>query len=170
MDGLKQGGFTLIELIMVITLLAILSVSVGGKFASNNAFSVLSAKNQLLASFLLAQQQALGNADDSLPISLRLLQTADEWQIDICKGVRTSDLCQNPAQIIYANAMQRDAASLTLNGVVFPSSQTFDLDSNANLNPRTINYRFDFIATNTQTLCLSTSGYAFAQTGLCPWD
>ena len=170
MNRIKQGGFTLIELIMVITLLAILSYSASGLFSSSNNFSALAAKNQFLAAFLLAQQQALANQDNNRLISLRVQQNSDEWLLDICRGNRTGNLCQAPATTIFEQRIERDTVLLKMNNANFSGSHIFNLDINANLNPRTIHYRFDFIADSTHTICLSTAAVAFANVGLCPWE
>ena len=56
----SQSGFTLIELVMVIVLIGILSYGAASLYSSRDGFAGFIAKDQLIASGLLAQQVAMG--------------------------------------------------------------------------------------------------------------
>lgn len=55
----SKTGFTLIELVAVIVLLGVLSVSVLPRFGDTNILDVYTAKDQIVAAIRLAQQQAM---------------------------------------------------------------------------------------------------------------
>ena len=64
--SLKTSGFTIVELVMVITLIGVLSALGIGLFTRTSAFSPLLATQQLASATLLAQQAALaGNSANS---------------------------------------------------------------------------------------------------------
>ncbi len=66
----EEGGFTLVELVMVITLIGVLTVLGIGLFTRSSAFSPLLASQQLASATLLAQQAALaGNSANTVTIS-----------------------------------------------------------------------------------------------------
>ena len=66
----EEGGFTLVELVMVITLIGVLTVLGIGLFTRSSAFSPLLASQQLASATLLAQQAALaGNSANTVAIS-----------------------------------------------------------------------------------------------------
>ncbi len=79
-------GFTLTELVIVLLILGILSAVGIGLFASSGNYSTLLARDQFIASALLAQKRALANTDESNPVSLTLEQDAAEWRFLISQG------------------------------------------------------------------------------------
>lgn len=58
-----RNGFTLIELVIVITLISILAVSAAPKFIAVNKFNAFAYREQMLASLRLMQQQAMQQTD-----------------------------------------------------------------------------------------------------------
>lgn len=78
-------GFTLIELISVIIILGILSVSAVGLFADKEGFRAAAVKNQLISSLRLTQQLALSrqNLSTATPVSLAISQSGDNWQFNL---------------------------------------------------------------------------------------
>ncbi len=78
-------GFTLIELVSVIIILGILSVSAVGLFADKEGFRAAAVKNQLISSLRLTQQLALSrqNLSTATPVSLAISQSGDNWQFNL---------------------------------------------------------------------------------------
>ena len=58
----KQDGFTLIELVTVITILGLLAVAVIPRFASTSNFETRTAQDQLISALRQAQQLAMNKA------------------------------------------------------------------------------------------------------------
>ncbi|MCG7201390.1 prepilin-type N-terminal cleavage/methylation domain-containing protein [Marinobacter pelagius] len=89
-------GFTLVELVMVIILIAVVSMLGIGLFANRSAFSPLLATQQLSSATLLAQQAALaGNPSKSVVIR----QLSDELQFDA--GGETFTLAREGSSLSY---------------------------------------------------------------------
>lgn len=76
----REVGFTLIELIAVLTLIGILAVVVFPKFASTQAFQQRILSDQLTNMLLQSRAQALSR--DKQPIALRVV-TEEVWQLTI---------------------------------------------------------------------------------------
>jgi len=158
-----QGGFTLIELVMVIVLISIMSYGAASLFASRDAYSGYIAQDQLISSALLAQQVALGMSATNNPVSLSVGVEAiggkDHWFFDLTKvGEPTIRVTQEPS-----------GSSLVIDGTTIGSgsSQTFTWDSRANLTSGN-NHEIRFSGDMTYRVCLSSSGYAYESTVACP--
>lgn len=54
-----QRGFTLVELVAVVVLLGVLSVSIAPRFSGNNSAEVLVLKDQLISAIRFTQQKAM---------------------------------------------------------------------------------------------------------------
>ena len=151
----SSQGFTMIELIMVIVVLGILSVSASSLFSSKSSYATFIAKDQLIAMSLLAQQAAL--AQQSNTIVLCILQSADDWTFD----VRETD-CSGA---LYVQSIaQRTNANLTQNGSAFSTPQIFIYNSLASLSSGS-NVTFVFDGDSDETVCLASTGYAYG--GAC---
>lgn len=149
----NSQGFTLVELVMVIALVAILSAVASGLFLRTGGFAALGAREQLVSVSLLAQKRALANVVDGSNVVLTISQLADEWQFDIVQGSTTFE----------TRTAKRSGTSLSVNGVTMANggstSLTFGSDAKTNSNTQ-----FIFSADNTYALCISDSGFSYIGT------
>lgn len=148
----RLSGFTLVELVMVLVLLGVLSAIGSSLFARPDSFSALSARDQLQAMMLLAQQRALANISAS-PVVLTLEQTGDEWRFNLSQG----------SVVFQERQAPRHNAALSLNGSAFSNGQTssFTFASDASAGN---NHQFIFSSGTTHPLCLAASGFAYPAT------
>lgn len=65
----KQTGFTLVELIAVITLLGVLSVVLFSRIGNINSSRVLASRDDVIAAFFFAQQLAMSRSNIQLTVS-----------------------------------------------------------------------------------------------------
>ena len=145
----------MIELIMVIVILGILSVSASSLFSSKNAYVTFIAKDQLISMSLLAQQAAL--AQQNTVIVLCVAQSSDEWTFEVRK-VNCSDTAAN----LYVQvSVERGNASLLQNSAAFVSPQTFTYNTSASLTSGS-NVTFSFNGQYNELVCLASSGYAYS--------
>ncbi len=149
-----QKGFTLVELVMVISVIAIISAFAGSRFTDSSNFSSLGARDQLIASSQTAQKRALAFVDASNPVVLTISQSDTQWQFSIFQGgteiaVRTAD---------RSGSSLRIGGSLLTNG----SPATISFDENAETGSNT---ELTFSATSSHDLCISSSGFAYR--GVC---
>ncbi|PPI83607.1 type II secretion system protein [Marinobacter maroccanus] len=139
----RDSGFTLVELVMVITLIGVLSALGIGLFASRSAFSPLLAIQQLASVTLLAQQAALaGNEAGSLSVT----QGADDFVFTVGPGT--------PSEREFR--MSRNGTGLSVSGASFPISFN-DLgrpDTSGDV-------LFTFSGDSTFTVCLSSLGAVY---------
>lgn len=66
----KQTGFTLIELVIIIILIGILSVTVLPRLFTQSSYSAFSLRNEFIAELRQVQQRALNNTDRCYQISV----------------------------------------------------------------------------------------------------
>ena len=78
---MKADGFTVIELVVSIALIAVLAVGTGSRWFSAETFSADSTKSQLLAEARLAQRTALANS--GVTVHLVVSQVTNDWRIAI---------------------------------------------------------------------------------------
>jgi MSHA pilin protein MshC len=74
-------GFTLVELVIVIALLGIISVSVLTRWFSTDAFQADTLMEQLLSEARLAQRTALANSQNT--VSLVISESSGDWRCQI---------------------------------------------------------------------------------------
>jgi MSHA pilin protein MshC len=149
------AAFSLVELVMVLVVVGILSVSALGLFASKSDFSASLAKDQLIASVHLAQQRALAShtADSvshlAVPVYLDITETALDWTFVVRQGSVSSS----------TQTAERAGATLVITGVALPASIAFaqngDLQAGADLG-------VTFAGGTSHALCISSAGFAFA--------
>lgn len=158
---MRQKGFTLIELVMVIVLIALLSFGGISLFTSQSAYSGFVAKDLLISQSLLAQQIALGSSGIANPVSLTVsVDGNDNWVFNLQKSGVT-----NPGPV----TVESSGNALSVDGVAFSSgsSQTFTWTNGAELTPAS-DHEFRFSGQNSFRVCLSAQGYAYESTAACP--
>lgn len=149
-------GFTMIELIMVIVVLGVLSVSASSLFSSKSTYVTFIAKDQLISMALLAQQAAL--AQQNTTIVLCISQTSDEWTFEVrATNCTTGD-------IYVQSTAERANANLFQDALAFSSPQSFTYNTSASL-ASGANVLFRFDGDSDEELCLASTGYAYS--GFC---
>lgn len=78
---MKSGGFTVVELVVSIALIAIVAVSTSSRWFSADSFAADTIKSQLIAEARLAQRTALSNSD--VVVHLVVSQSAGDWRYQI---------------------------------------------------------------------------------------
>ena len=156
--GRRVAGFTMIELIMVMVVLGILSVSASSLFSSKSAYVTLIAKDQLISMSLLAQQAAL--AQQKEVVVLCITQTSDEWVFEVHK----TNCASSGADLYVQSKAERESATLLQDALAFASPQTFTYNKSASLSGGA-NIQFLFDGDSDQEVCLSSTGYAYS--GVC---
>lgn len=144
-------GFSLVELIMVMVLVGILSVSASSLFATKSGYVTFIAKDQLISMSLLAQQAAL--AQQNTTIVLCIIESTTEWTFEV-----RSTSCSG--SLYVQSVADRGNATLTQNGSAFSSPQTITYDKSANL-AAGANITFIFDGDYDKTVCLASTGYAY---------
>lgn len=148
-----QPGFTLIELIIVLVILGILSALGIGLYANSGNYATLLARDQFIASALLAQKRALANTDGSNPVNLTLVQNATEWRFLISQGSFS----------FTARNADRKNTQLTIDGSAAPNSQSFTFDRRGRVGN---NIQLGFSGNGSSHLaCLASTGFSY--TGSC---
>lgn len=77
----SEQGFTLVEIVIAITLLGIVSVSVSSRWFNVDTFHSNTLQAQLIAEARLAQRTALANSQ--LSVSFVISQAGSEWRYQI---------------------------------------------------------------------------------------
>lgn len=143
----KLAGFSLVELVMVLVVVGILSVSAMGLFSSKSDFSASLAKDQLISSVHLAQQRALAShTADS--VILDITQTTQNWIFTVRQGSVTFGV----------QTAEHAGASLVISGLTLPASIAFTQKGNLASGADT---QVVFSGETSHTLCISGAGFAF---------
>lgn len=156
---IKQTGFTLIELVMVIVLLGILSYGASGLFASKSSYAEFVAKEQFIAQSLLAQQMAFGMSATPNPVSLQIQRSASGATSFILLKVGQPALTETLDESL--NSPLVDGSALA-NG----SNVTFTWNSQGELADN-INHSVSFVGDRSYRVCLSASGYVYESSAAC---
>jgi MSHA pilin protein MshC len=149
----KQRGFTLVELVIVISLIAILSATAGGLFLKTDRFATLGAREQLVSTAIVAQKKALANVVSGSPVSLVISQTSSEWLFVVSQSGDSFD----------PRRAERAGATLSINGSNLSdgASVSISFDENAETGTST---QFSFVADNSHSLCIADSGFSYIGT------
>ena len=99
----EPKGFTLIELVVTILLLAILAVFVAPKFLTQSSYSAYTLQDEFMAELRKAQMMALNNTDRCYRVSVtgagyQTLHYAERNNSNLCQGTlhRTDELQSLP--------------------------------------------------------------------------
>ncbi len=90
----KQHGFTLVELIVTIMLIAILSVTVMPRFLSGSTFSAYTLRDEFISELRRVQLMAMNNQDRCYGINV----TTNDYRMTIYQSNCTSVLVTGDAQ------------------------------------------------------------------------
>ncbi len=155
----KQQGFTIIELIMVLVLMAIMGLGIRSLFFSREGYSGFLAKDQFLVAALLAQEHALGVSALNNAVSLTVGVAGDEWYFRVSKS----------GSNVFEARQEHSGGALAVDGTTLSagSSHTFTLDSRGNLTSGA-NHQIRFNSGHNYYICLSAAGYAWENSGACP--
>ena len=157
---IRQKGFTLIELIMVIILLGVLSVFAMSRFSSGQSYSSAIVKNQLLAALRLSQQTALSRSSSNQNVILTITSAGGSWLFVTSGGGDsfTSQVEAGVEQIRFGTNFAAACSSLS----TLPLVISFDGDGNRL--PQS-NLRMCVDSDIDYELCISSSGYSYE--GVC---
>ncbi len=164
MSKSAESGFTLIELVMVLVVIGILSVTAAGMFASRGDFASTLVKDQLLDKLRLTQQISLARQTGNL--SLVIDESAGQWRLRVLDSAAADSILlsqtmdQNGTSIHTSNS-NFSASCASLPSVAGASPLTLNFDRRGNLNPASANRRICVTGGNTYELCVSSAGYAY---------
>ncbi len=146
----RVQAFTLVELVLTLVLLGALAATAASLFSRPDAMALLTARDQLLATALLAQKHALAQSGASAAISLTIVQSDSEWRYQV----------RRDAIMVADRSAARAGGSLLLNGSVLGNGSTvFSYSAAAALSA---DQNVVFRAEQDYPLCLSASGFAYA--------
>lgn len=162
-------GFTLIELIIVIILISILSALGVGLLVGTDGFSARVSGDQWLTSLRLSQRLALLKQSSSALVSMTVTQSSSDWNISIdFSGIQLNSFDIERNRVNFHSTTSDFASSCdALPSATFPLTLYFDGYGDLVTSGRTqlsTNTRFCFENGNSEELCISPSGYAYAGT------
>ena len=158
----SAGGFSLIELVMVMIIVGVLSAIGAGRFADSQSYDRRAILEFWLGSLRQAQQVAMARAADN-QLALQLQASATEWQVSVSGGSGQTLVQSWPADglaLYQGSSSGADCAGMS------QVSSTFDiaLDGDGNLVSRA-NLALCIPSDPVIHICLAASGFAYA--GLC---
>ncbi|MCE9685914.1 prepilin-type N-terminal cleavage/methylation domain-containing protein [Shewanella sp. AS16] len=152
----KQRGFTLVELVTTILLIAILAVAVLPRLLGTSAYSAFSLRNEFIAELRRVQLQALNNTDRCFRVAV----SSTGYRLQQFPG-RSGKACSGT--VLDTDAEQRFQGGASLALLAF-NGQNFNLDfdadgrSSLNCNGNCIEVRAD----DTLMIAISSEGYIYA--------
>lgn len=156
-----ESGFTLVELVMVILIIAILSAFAISRTSDQQGYSTTIVKNQFIASARQAQQTALSRASSG-NVSLTVSLSSGEWSFQVAGGggdQHIISLEQGSERIRFGTNFS--AACSALSG----STLSVQFDGDGNRDPSE-NLRVCIDSTPDIEMCISPAGYAYEGTCL----
>lgn len=161
----KHRGFTLIELVAVIVLLGIVTVSVTPKFASRDGYSDYAARDQIIAAARFSQQRAM--YDQSLNTCYRLSISGNrintQQGVDSGSGYSYSNI--GPSESWLAGIPIESGAAVNDIDIYFDSlGNAIPVALDCAGTPSNITIMVQ--STSNPQVCIYATGYI--QTGSCP--
>lgn len=157
----KGAGFTLMELVIVIVILAILSATVAPKFFSSNGFSEYAYRTDVIAKLRLIQTRAMQQVNDKCH---QVMVTSTK--LGKVKQKTGENICINPAE--FADQAEKRASLVEISStdnVGFTStSALFSFDFMGRPLNAGSNERIDITITGEQALTvrIESEGYIHA--------
>lgn len=149
----KQTGFTLIELVIIIILIGVLSVTVLPRLFTQSSYSAFSLRNEFIAELRQVQQRALNNTDRCYRVAV----SATDYQMSLFEsrnniGCTGTVLSNSDAQAFQGGAHLELVSNKTSN---------FNIDFDINGRPLlTCNGPcINAIADDTVIINISSEGY-----------
>ena len=162
--GKNSRGFTVVELVVVISLLGILSVVAIGRISGPGAWYGELLATSLLTELRYGQQLALARADTQVVVSLH--RQADAWRIEsatISDGViRNQEVDLGDTNLIASNgALIHTLAVAEPVTISFTNSgEIAALQLGAQAGSPDLGLQLAVTGTGSETLCLYNTGYA----------
>ncbi len=170
----RQAGFSLVELIIVITLIGIVSVVAMSRMISGNAFNAPIARDAILSMARAAQQNAIGHTD----IVMTLDVVGNELQLTLEAGATVLETATAPLDevTLRADVNETDSCAATPGATVLGpgSGMVVEYDALGSLlqggpvsgggypyDP-TAGMRICINAEVLNSVCISPAGYAYA--------
>ena len=161
---IKGKGFTLVELILVMVLIAILSVVGIGLFSSPSQYHSANAQEQWLNMLQYVQRQALIKQNLINPLTLSIQRNSNDWQFVLSQGsaiIEQIELPHHQQVVRYSNSQ---FSALCQNLSALPAGFQIHFDGsgnhvNSNGSNQLQNLRICFDPQH--QLCVSPSGFAY---------
>lgn len=156
-NHIKHYGFTLIELVVVMTIIAILAVSVSSKFIGVNDFNAVTYRDQMISSLRLMQQKAMQQTSGGFchQIFVTSLQYGMP-DVGACTSTPTFSGAWTPDNTGFAisdsdiSLIIHDSALLTFDSMGIVSECSGSV------------CKFSFESNSSASLCIETQGYIHA--------
>ena len=159
----KSAGFTLLELIIVIVLVGIISVTAASRYFGANSISAPVYRDQLISSLRLSQMRAMQSRD----VCHRWLLAGDQaGQVDIGMPTCTSNsfpVGGNTDQTaVVAEDILAISFSLSINGSPTLLPHSLDFDSLGRINQCREGCRITIQGSDPLSICIEKEGYIHA--------